>query len=150
MQQARNWTRLTLVALCAALSATACNSNDRADENVAGGTVTDAQVSVSEVKLGKGIDANRNITDETDDFAPTDQIYVAVETAGSAQNATLTARWTYEDGQVVDETTETLSPTGPAFTEFHIGQATGLPSGDYKVTILLNGSEVETKDFTVD
>ncbi|HUF31564.1 MAG TPA: hypothetical protein VMM77_13005, partial [Gemmatimonadaceae bacterium] len=102
------------------------------------------------VKLGRGIDANRSITDETDNFAPTDQIHVAVETTGSAASATLTARWTYEDGQVVDETTRSIAPTGRTFTEFHIGQATGLPSGDYKVTILLNGTEVETKDFVVD
>lgn len=150
MHQARNWTRVALVALCAALSASACGTNDRADESTAGGTVTQTELSVSDVKLGKGIDANRNVTDETDDFAPTDQIYVAVETDGTAPSAKITARWTYQDGQVVDETTQSIAPTGRAFTEFHIGQATGLPSGDYKVTILLNGSEVETKDFTVD
>ena len=63
--------------------------------------------------------------------------------------ATLTARWTYGDGQVVDETSQTISPTGPAMTEFHVSKASGWPAGDYKVSIMLDGRELESKDFKV-
>jgi hypothetical protein len=140
---------MATLALCAtiALGASACRGDDAADETDAG-TVAQA-VSVTDVKLGKGVDANMMITDETDDFAPTDRIYAVVATSGTAASATLTARWTFEDGQVVDESTQTIAPTGPANTEFHISQANGLPPGTYRVAILLNGTEVETEEFEV-
>lgn len=109
-------------------------------------------LSVSEVDLGKSIDAEMRVSDndDTDDFAPADTIYVSVETTGTATGSTLTARWTYEDGQVVDESSQTISPTGPAVTEFHISKPDGFPAGAYQVEILLNGTSVETKDFDVE
>lgn len=151
MNRFESWRRVSMLALCAtvALGTSACRADDAADERAAGGTVTEA-VAVSDVKLGTGVDADMRITDETDDFSPTDRIHVAVTTSGSAPSATLTARWLYQDGQVVDESTQTIAPTGPATTEFHISQANGLPAGDYRVVILLNGAEVETKEFKVD
>jgi hypothetical protein len=45
------------------------------------------------------------VTAEQDDFSPRDTIYVSVLTTGSAPSATVTARWTFEDGQVVKEVT---------------------------------------------
>ena len=151
MSRFESWRRVSMLALCAtvALGTSACRADDAADETAAGGTVTEA-VSVTDVKLGTGVDADMRITDETDDFSPTDRIHASVTTSGSATSATLTARWMYQDGQVVDESTQTIAPTGPATTEFHISQANGLPAGDYRVVILLNGAEVETKEFTVD
>jgi hypothetical protein len=151
MKPFESWRRVSMLALCAtvALGASACRADDAADETAAGGTVTEA-VSVTDVKLGTGVDADMRITDEKDDFSPTDRIHVSVTTSGTATSATLTARWLYQDGQVVDESTQTIAPTGPSSTEFHISQANGLPAGDYRVVILLNGNEVETKEFTVE
>lgn len=145
-----SWRRIATLALCAtvALGTSACRGDDAADDTAAGTVAADA-VSVTDVKLGKGVDANMQITDETDDFSPTDRVYVAVTTSGSAPSATLTARWTFEDGQVVDESSQTIAPSGQATTEFHIGQAAGLPAGKYKVAIMLNGAEVETEEFEV-
>ena len=65
----------------------------------------------------------------TDEFRRTDTIYVSVDTEGTAVGAALLARWTYEDGQVVDETTQTISPSGPAITEFHIFEARWISHG---------------------
>lgn len=144
---------VTLAALLLA-SAAACNKND-ADEaattTTAGGTIAPASnLSVGDVKLGEAVDANKQVTEESDDFDPTDVIYASVETKGSATNASITARWTFEDGQVVDSLTQTISPTGDAATEFHISKPGGLPKGKYKLSVLLNGAEVETKEFKVD
>ncbi|MGH7447493.1 MAG: hypothetical protein ACRELT_08025, partial [Longimicrobiales bacterium] len=63
--------------------------------------------------------------------------------------STLTARWTFEDGQVVEETAQTISPTGQTVTEFHISMDGGLPAGSYQVEILLNGQSVEQEEFEV-
>lgn len=106
---------------------------------------------VTDVDVGRSVDADRRVNDndDTDEFSPTDTIYVSVDTEGAANGASLTARWTFEDGQVVDETSQTISPTGPAVTEFHISMPDGLPAGQYTVEILINGQSVETSDFTV-
>jgi hypothetical protein len=108
-------------------------------------------VRVTDVDLGRAVDADGRITDEddTDEFGPDDTIYVSVDTEGTASGATLSARWLYEDGQIVDETSQTISPTGPSVTEFHISNPDGLAPGGYTVEILLNGETVETRDFEV-
>jgi hypothetical protein len=106
-------------------------------------------VRVSDVKLGRAIGADKRLTEETDDFRPTDVIYAVVETQGSGSPAALQARWTYEDGQVVDESSRNISAAGGDFTEFHISKPSGWPKGKYKVEILLNGQPVETEDFEV-
>lgn len=127
----------------------ACGRDETADTTTAGGAVADAAIEIAEVDLGKGIQADRTIRDETDDFAPRDTVYASVRTTGTAENQTLTARWTFQDGQVVDERTETISPMGEAHTEFHISQPNGLPAGNYTLVILLNNVEKERKEFEV-
>ena len=106
-------------------------------------------VRVADVKLGRAIGADKRLTDETDDFRPTDVIYAVVETQGSGSTAALQARWTYEDGQVVDESSRNISAAGGDFTEFHISKPSGWPKGKYKVEILLNGQPADTEDFEV-
>jgi hypothetical protein len=106
-------------------------------------------VQVSDVNLGRAIDANKTVANNTTTFGPRDTIYASVHTTGAAQNATVTARWTYQDGQVVNERTESISPSGDAYTEFHISKPSGWPAGNYTLHILLNGQEAQTKTFTV-
>lgn len=106
---------------------------------------------VTDVEMGRSIDAQGRIADDadTDSFSPADTIYISVNTEGSAAGSRLTARWMFEDGQVVDETSQTLSATGPAVTEFHISHPDGFPVGTYRVEILLDGQTVETEEFEV-
>lgn len=106
-------------------------------------------VRVSDVKLGRSVGADKRLTGETDNFRPKDVIYAVVQTQGSGSNAELQARWTYEDGQVVDESSRNISAVDGDFTEFHISKPSGWPEGKYKVEILLNGQPVQTKDFQV-
>jgi hypothetical protein len=104
---------------------------------------------VTDIDLGRSLAADKTISDKTDTFTPTEIIYVSVRTDGTASNAALTARWTYEGGQPVDESNQTISPNGPAVTEFHVSKPDGWPAGNYKVEILLNGVPAGTKDFKV-
>ena len=138
--------------LVVALAFLGCNRDQQTDNRTgtAGGTVEDAQaLRVTEVDLGRRVGADNRVTEETDDFQPGDTIYASVVTSGTAQSATLTARWTFEDGQVVDESTRTISPTGTAVTEFHISKPSGWPAGEYTLRVLLDGREVQSKDFEV-
>ena len=139
-----------LLALAPALWA--CGGDDDPEVQTQPTTeVTADELRVTEVDLGNAIGPDRRVTDDDDmdDFRPTDTINASVETDGAASGSTLTARWTFEDGQVVDETTQTISPTGPAVTEFHISKPDGFPLGEYEVEILLNGRSVEKKEFEV-
>jgi hypothetical protein len=108
-----------------------------------------ATVRVTDVDLGVGLGPDKRVTDKTDSFSPSETIYLSVRTEGTAPSATLKARWTFEDGQVVQETSQTIAPTGPAFTEFHVSNPAGWPKGSYKVEVFLNGSSTETESFKV-
>jgi len=108
-----------------------------------------AALSVVDVDMGRHIDADKKISDKTDDFAPTDTIYASVHTSGSATNQTVLGRWTFQDGQTVDEHSQSISPTGDAYTEFHIVKPAGWPKGKYTLHVLVNGAEARTKDVTV-
>jgi hypothetical protein len=131
----------------------ACNDRDEAavETPPASEITTTDELRVVEVDLGNAIGADKRLTTagETDDFSPTETIYAVVATEGSATGSTLTARWTFEDGQVVDETSQPIAATGPAVTEFHISKADGMPVGKYQVEILLDGRSIEKKDFEV-
>lgn len=149
-KSALNLTRVGGMALL--LAAAACGKkNDTGDTGATSTASAPAQpaLEVSDVKLGRKIGADRRVTDETDDFSPKDVIYAVVETKGADPNATLAARWTYQDGQVVDSSSRALSATGNETTEFHITKPSGWPKGKYKVEISLNGRSAETKDFEV-
>jgi hypothetical protein len=61
----------------------------------------------------------------------------------------LKARWTYQDGQVVDETEQAIAPTGDAATEFHISKPDGWPVGQYRVEVFLDGNPVQAMEFQV-
>lgn len=104
---------------------------------------------VTSIEVGNAVNADRRVTAPTATLAPGDTIYTSVASDGSAPSVTLTARWTFEDGQVVDETTQTIAPRGPAASEFHISNAGGLPPGRYQVEILADGKSVGTQQFEV-
>jgi hypothetical protein len=106
-------------------------------------------VQVTDVQLGTAVGADRRVSAPTNAFRPTDTIYASVVTTGSAPSATLTARFTYQDGQLVNESSQTIAPTGSDATEFHISKPDGWPAGQYRVEVLLDGRSVSTKDFQV-
>ena len=148
---------LTAAAAAALVALAACGGDD-ADDAI----VTDtgmqmapgapaADLRVTEVWLGRAMQGDTAVVEDIDDFSPRDTIHAVVRHEGAAQGATLTARWTFQDGQVVDERSETVSGTAdrPTYTHFMITKPTPWPAGDYKLTILLNGQEVESEDFEI-
>ena len=108
-------------------------------------------VTLSAVTLGKAVGADKKVTAAAETFAKGDTLYASIDTSG-AGSATLVAKWTFtKDGKTVPvkEDTATITPTGPATTEFHISKPDGWPAGDYAVEILFDGKSVATKSFTV-
>ena len=103
---------------------------------------------VLSLELGNALGADRRVVAPATVFVPTDTIYASVIGNGVLGTA-LTARWTYENAQIVSESTETLDSTDTSLLEFHISKPTGWPAGRYTVEILANGAHAGTREFEV-
>jgi hypothetical protein len=145
--------RKRLAALSIALIVTAaCGKKDNATvaDTAAVAPPAAQALRVTEIETGKGWNTDRTLRDGTDDFGVRDTVYVRVKTDGASAGATLAAKWTYQDGQTVEESSQTISPTGgEAVHEFHIQKATAWPTGNYKVEIMLDGVSAGSKEFEI-
>jgi hypothetical protein len=139
---------LLALMLAAGLSAACARSSE--NPGATGTTGTGVGVRVSHIDMGRSLNADKTINDPTDSFKPNDTIYASIATEGTAATTTLKARWTYQDGQVVNESTQTIAPAGNARTEFHIAKPDGWPTGKYTLEIFVNGSSAATRDFDVE
>ena len=151
---ARSARALSVLAL-AAVALTACNKENKesaGDVTPTPSAATPAPaastVAVADIDIGRAV-TDKRVTDKADNFKPSDTIYTSVHTTGTATAANVMARWTFEDGQVVDESTQSIAPTGDAYTEFHISKPGGLPKGKYKVEVFVDSKSAGTKDFEV-
>ena len=105
---------------------------------------------VTTVDLGTSIGDDKKVKEAAATFGPKDTIYASIASEGAVPKVTLKARWTYgEKGQLVNEETRDLAPTGPAVTEFHIAKPSGWPVGKYKVEVSADGNLAATKEFEV-
>src|SRR5689334_9694488 len=111
------WSRPTILALLLAvvLSAACTKSSETPGATGAAGRV-------SRIDIGRSLNADKTINGNTESFKPGDTIYASIVTESTTAPATLKARWTYQDGQVVNESSQTIAPAGDARTEFHISK----------------------------
>ena len=107
-------------------------------------------VTVTDITLGRSLASDDTIVEEarTNSFWVNDTFYVSVATDGTAPSATLTARWTYQDGTVAGEATKTISPNGPTNTALQASNPELWKPGDYKVEISLDGVSAGTKELS--
>ena len=160
MKPVRHLFPLIAVGLAGAIVVAACGKNQESAPPPPAATTTPAPapapaapvaqgVSVASVDLGTAVGPDQKVTSPTTTFGAKDTIYAAVSTTGAAPNATLEAKWTYQDGQTVNDSSQTIAPSGPAVTTFHISKPDGWPTGSYKIEITLDGKSAATKDFSV-
>ena len=148
--------RMLPLVLATLVVATACKKDETYTADTAAPTsatpATDSATSsfdVGDIDMGRHVGADKKISDKTDDFAPTDTIYASVHTKGGSAATQLLARWTFEDGTVVGEDTQTVAAGVEGDTEFHLSKAGVLKKGKYTVHIMADGKEVRTKDVEV-
>jgi hypothetical protein len=143
-------TKKITLPLCLALLVIAAGCRGKtADTGGTVGTTGTSAVRVTDVSLGRAIGSDKAVTDSTDKFRPSDTIYASVGTDGTAPSATLRAKWTFEDGQTVNDSSRSIAPSGRERTEFHIAKPEGWPAGKYKLEVFLNNESKETKTFEV-
>lgn len=136
--------------IAALLAVTACG--EKAQGRNANATTTrtgSTAVAVTDIDLGRSLNPDLTIKDNTETFRPGDVIYASIETKGSG-STTLQARWTAQNSQVIDDASRTITAgDDPTRTEFHISKPDGWPEGRYRVTVFVNGTEAAFKDFEV-
>ena len=136
----------TGLALCLALVAPAgCKKAEEAPKAAPAAPVA---FHVTRVDLGNAIGADKKVTAPSVTFKPGDTIYASVASEGAAASVALGARWTFEDGQLVNETTQNIAPTGPAVTEFHIAKPDGWHSSRYALTVTRCGPSAAAAHVT--
>ena len=128
--------------------AVGCADRDVDDARDTTAIVT-ATASVTDIDLGRTLNPDKTITDVLDTFRPADTLYASVETDAPG-TVTLVGRWTFEDGQVVEESSQTVSAAGKQRTEFHVMRPGGWPTGKYKFEVLLDGKPAGSKEFKIE
>jgi hypothetical protein len=107
---------------------------------------------VSKVVVGDAVTAAHTVNQAKDTIAATQKaIYASVETSGRTDGATLSARWSYDEGkgQLVSAISQSIATSGPAVTTFKIQNPNAWPAGKYTVEIALDGKPVSTRSFEV-
>jgi hypothetical protein len=108
-----------------------------------------AAVQVTDLQLGNALGPDKRVKTPMTSFSPRDTILASVVTEGTAPLVELTARWTFQDGQVVNESKRSFAPSGTAVTEFIIEKPEGWPVGEYRVEISLDGKLAQQRAFVV-
>lgn len=102
---------------------------------------------VTNIQLGRSLNADQSVATHTTRFTPNETIYVSIHVAGTG-SGTLGVRWTYQTlERVVGEPTKQISGAGA--TEFHLQNAGGFPVGDYKVEAFLDGQPAGERTFQI-
>lgn len=114
----------------------------------AGDVAPTDDLDVAEVRLGRAIGTDLRIADEVNEFAPGDSVHASVRLDGNATAASLTARWTTESDSLLHEETQTVAAAGEQWATFSFATPS-LEEGDYELKILLNGEEVEEREFSI-
>ena len=106
-----------------------------------------AALAVTTVDLGNAVGADNRVAAPMTSFAKTDTIHASVATdGGTAGN--LTAKWSFQDGQVVDTQDKSVA-AGPQVTDFSISKPDGWPAGKYTLEISSGGMVAQTREFEV-
>jgi len=154
--RSRTGSRLSVLAVCIAFGlVAACKKTEEPPKPAPAPAAPQPQAAapqpfrVTHIDLGNAIGADKKVSAPTVTFKPNDTIYASIMSEGASPAASLAVKWTFEDGQVVNESSQNIAPTGPAVTEFHITKPDGWPAGKYQVAVVANGQPAGTLQFTV-
>lgn len=105
-------------------------------------------LNATSVQLGRSINSDDSVGTHATRFKRDETIYAAVLTDGPGAGA-ITARWKF-GARTMSEETKQVSYRENGATEFHISAAGGLPPGEYRVEIEIDGMPAGARDFQVE
>lgn len=109
-------------------------------------------VSIENIILSEGVDANGNPTAESGNFIEgTKEIYLVIKLHNMKNSDNISVKWTYLDkGLEIDSKSFTPENDFTGNKIFKIKISQGFPYGSYEVRVFLNGTHVKTISFKVD
>ncbi|MET0331734.1 MAG: hypothetical protein ABW154_09930 [Dyella sp.] len=109
-------------------------------------------IKVDTVVLGAAIGTDHKVSKPKTSFDASEKaLYASVSTQGSSAGTTLSAKWSYLEGQgvTVADTSQSIAPDGSAVTTFSVRNPNEWPEGKYKVEISLDNKLVSTQNFDI-
>ena len=103
---------------------------------------------VSDIQVGRSLNADNSIRDHVTTFAPRDSIYVSVLTEGKG-SAMLSIRFTL-GGRVLNEPKKQVEYADSAATDFGLQTGWGFPAGQYTAEVFMDGQPVGVRKFRVE
>ncbi|MCW4456047.1 hypothetical protein OK348_14745 [Flavobacterium sp. MXW15] len=98
-------------------------------------------VAVTSVTVGNAAAADKSVEPKAL-LGTQDKIIVSVRTDGTASNANVAARLTFQDGQLAGEQGATLNTVGAETTNIEFSNANGWPAGKYRAEVTVDGNPV--------
>lgn len=143
--RSRMW--LLLLVLTPALALAGCAQKPA--EEASAPAPAPAPFRVSGVELGRAVRPDMTVDSALTAFGVRDTVYASVATEGVSAGVTLKARWMFQDGSVVNESSQTIAPSGPSVSEFHVSMEKPWPKGRYMVEIWADSAAVDTVEYEV-
>lgn len=85
----------------------------------------------------------------TDQFKPTDGVFLSIRTSGTADKYTLSAKWLTPTGETLTEYSQDITRSGEVNTIFSLSKPDGWAPGSYQVELSINGKLLKKVPFTV-
>ena len=139
--------KLSLIGLVGVLALAGCKKNEpvAAPAPVPAPTTTPVAtapaVNVQSINIGTSEAADKSVAAQSV-ITSRDPIIVSINTQGTASNVPVTARLTYQDGQVAGEQNGVLNTTGSGTTNLTFSNANAWPAGKYNVHVTVDGKTV--------
>lgn len=105
---------------------------------------------IASMTLGKAVDAEGQVAEAVEVFAPGDTVHAAVVGVGTSDGLTLSARWLAADGTEIAKAGQALVPTAPTVATFTLSQPEPWPAGEYVLEVAINERVAETRRFRVE
>jgi hypothetical protein len=107
--------------------------------------------SVDAVTMTKDVDSGFKATSPTTTFSTSDpKIYASVTVSNLVVGTTLSSKWYFNGTEVPGAATSlTQDKAGSGYVAFSVSVASGIPTGNWKVEVYLDGKLVNTTPFTV-
>lgn len=113
-----------------------------ANDGAMGGSAPMGQaVSVQSITIGSAAAEDGSVSAQGV-VASRDPIIVSIRTDGAASGVPVTARLTYQDGQVAGEESVTLDTSGPEVTNITFRNSNPWPAGRYNIHVTVDGRTV--------
>jgi hypothetical protein len=106
--------------------------------------------SVASVTLARGVNISWAAVNATTEFKPGDRVNALIKTENIIPGNMLGVRWQYlKTDQLVKADSIALKETGANSSSFYIERPKGLPPGDYRIDVWLNGAKALSTEFKV-